>query len=108
MVWFRGIGEDPNAFADILALLYGMPLKAARFICFCGATATERMCLQVTHAEMKRWCARRWWPTLALSKDLQLPDIEAGLRTATFCESFASTWHKWWCAMCFAAQENDS
>lgn len=39
------------------------------------------MCVQVTHAEMKRWCARGWWPTLALSKELQLPDIEAGLRT---------------------------
>lgn len=55
------IREDPSAFADILALLYGMPLK-------------------VTHGEMKRWCTKRWWPALALSKELQLPDIEAGLR----------------------------
>lgn len=51
------------------------------FVFVVWATATQRMCVQVTHAEMKRWCARRWWPTLALSKELQLPDIEAGLRT---------------------------
>eukprot|EP00435_Cladocopium_sp_Y103_P039077 s675_g10.t1 len=55
------IREDPSAFSDILALLYGMPLK-------------------VTHGDMQRWCTKRWWPALALSKELQLPDIEAGLR----------------------------
>eukprot|EP00438_Fugacium_kawagutii_P036083 Skav218064 [mRNA] locus=scaffold1832:46993:49865:+ [translate_table: standard] len=31
----------------------------------------------VTWAEMKRFCSKSWWPVLALSKELQLPDIEA-------------------------------
>jgi hypothetical protein len=108
----QGIREDPSAFADILALLYGMPLKvifhcavemltkSARnsfmmlccvWLCWLGRLAY----VQVTHGEMKRWCTKRWWPALALSKELQLPDIEAGLRTVLhnrLCQTCFMPW----------------
>lgn len=55
------VREDPSAFADILTLLYGMPLK-------------------VTMLDLKRWCSRTWWPALGLAMELQLQTVEAALR----------------------------
>ncbi|CAE7027788.1 CSNK1A1 [Symbiodinium natans] len=56
------VKEQPSAFAGLMTMLYGVPLK-------------------VTMADLKKLCSRGWWPLMSLARELRVNSVEASLRS---------------------------